>query len=299
MIKLVTDYQCSLPPETLELYDIRLVPTYVVFGKERLREGVDISTEQFFRRLEKARPTPTSLPPTIQEIRTLYETILKEHPDATILSIHLSGRMSKTVENAFKAARELDDPHVHVFDTTAIGATEGLMVRQAAVMAEAGVDIEDILDRLNHMRDTARLFFIIDTLEYLAEGGRIGRATQLVGTTFNLKPMLTIHQGEVSSYARFTGREKAIASLKSLVVEVTRDKKDVQIGVIHAMSPDEAQKLAEDIKQEVSPAVIFVSEVPPAIGVHAGPGVLGVGWYVPPQPDGTKKEAEQPPAASG
>lgn len=280
MIKIVTDYHASLPQDIVDEFGITLIPAYVTFGGETLQEGTDFTIGEFFERLVASPELPFTSPPAPEEFVALYEHLLADDPQTAILSLHISGEMSETVASAEQAAASLPDAAIHVFDSRAAGVAEGLLAREAAVLAMSGAGMDTILERLAHMRDTVRFFFVLDTLEYLAEGGRIGRATYLVGTTIKLKPMLTLQDGEVTGYARFTGRDKAISNLKSLVLDVTGGRAGVHLAITHSRCPDDAEQFVADLGDEVQPEVLFIGEIGPALGVHTGPGVLGAAWYL-------------------
>lgn len=281
MIKIVTDYPASLPQDMVDAYDITVVSSYVLFGSEKLREGIDLTNEQLFERMAESDEQPVTSPPSVEEYAALYDRMLGQAPDTTILSIHLSSEMSEMVSVAKEAASSFPDGDIHIFDSRSIGVPEGLMARQAAIMAQAGAGMDDILARLEVMRENARLFFIIDTLEYLERGGRIGKATYLLGSLLKAKPTLTLQNGEVTGYARFSSRESAISNLVNLVMSVARGKGGVQLGVVHAVCLEEAEHLAGGFRETLQPEVLFVSEISLAMAVHTGPGALGVGWYVP------------------
>ena len=146
MIKIVTDFQASLPPDVIEEYNITLMPSYVIFGRQKLQEGVDFTNEEFFGRLASAKEIPVTEPPAVEQFIELYGRLLEESPAASILAIHLSGEMSEMVDRANQSLASLGNADIRVVDSRTISVAEGLMVHEAAVMAQAGSSMDDILE---------------------------------------------------------------------------------------------------------------------------------------------------------
>lgn len=281
MIKIVTDANANVPQELVERFDITLVPAYVIFGDEVFRESFDISTSEVLARLNGGSAFPKTSQPSPSDFETVYRRILDEHPDATILSIHITGASSGTVDSARQAATKFPDASIHVFDTRVFSIAQALMVREAAVMAEVGDAVDAILERLQDMRDRIQTFFALDTVEYLYKGGRIGRATQLVGSLLNIKPMLTVRDGVMESYARLRTRSQVLNKLRELVLEAGRGVKGLRLAIGYAVHQFDAQRLADELSTLLDLEVLLVSEVGPALGVYTGPGCLGISWYTP------------------
>ncbi len=282
MIKIVTDTHVNLPEEFVREHGIALVPAYVIFGQEQLREGVDITTAEVIERLDHGASFPKTSQPTPHDFEEAYRRILEEHPGATILSIHITGASSGTVSSARRAAESFPEANIYVFDTRAFSIAQALMVRQAALMAQLGETIEAILTCLRDMRDRVQTFFVLDTLDYLYKGGRMGRATHLVGTLLNIKPVLTVKDGVMEAYARFRTRTRAFEALRDLVLRAGEGVRSLQVAVGYAVHKVDAQRLADEIREKLRPAVLLLTEIGPALGVYTGPGALGVAWYAPP-----------------
>lgn len=283
MIKIVTDTSANLPEDFVREHDITLVPAYVIFGQEQLREAVDISTAEVIERLDHGATFPKTSQATPYDFEMAYRRILEKHPDATILSIHLTGASSGTVSSATRAAESIPGAKIYVFDTRAFSIAEALMVRQAALMVQLGEAVEAILERLRDMRDRVQTFFVLDTLDYLYKGGRMGRATHLIGSLLNIKPVLTVRDGVMEAYARFRTRSQALRALTDLVMEANNGMRGLQVAVGYVVHGVDAQKLADDLRARLKPAVLLLAEIGPALGVYTGPGVLGVSWYAPPE----------------
>ncbi len=200
MIKIVSNSSINLPQEIVDALDITLVPAYVVFGEEELRENVDISTGDVLARLEADHSFPMTSQPPPADFEAAYRAVLAKHPGATILSLHITGASSGTVSSALRAAAALPGADIRIFDTRAFSIAQALMVRQAALMASLGETSDVILARLADMRDRVQTFFVLDTLDYVYKGGRIGRAAHLVGSLLSIKPVLTVRDGVMKSY---------------------------------------------------------------------------------------------------
>jgi DegV family protein with EDD domain len=283
MIKIVTDSIAHLPQDIVDEYGITVIPAYVIFGAEALRDGIDLTASEFYRRLASSPELPSTAQPSVADFTALYRRLLADDPSATILSVHISGLLSGVIESGRQAATALSGADIRLFDTRSAGLGHGLMVREAAVMASQGRDIDAVLKRLDDMREGMQLYFTLDTLAYLAKGGRIGRAARLLGTLLDAKPILTLNGGVVDVHGRRQGRVQAIRAIRDMVAESARDygRRGLLVGVMHADCEADARQLADEIEQAVQPEVLLVSDLAPSLGVYIGPGAVGVAWYVP------------------
>lgn len=278
MIRIVTDTDANLPQEVIEEFRIGVAPIHLIFGDEVLRERVDISDAESYARMAAAPELPKTSQPPASEFLSIYERMLAEDPRATILSIHISSLLSGTVNSARQAAAMYPDADIRIFDTRSASFGQSLMVRHAADMARRGASVDAILERLSQMRDDMRVFFVLETLEYLARGGRIGRAAHLLGTLLDLKPILTVTEGIIDAHSRHRTRRRALAALRALVMEDARPGPNLHMGVIHAVSEEPARQLHDELVASLSPGVMLFGELGPGLGVHTGPGALGVCW---------------------
>nr|MBN1228191.1 DegV family protein [Anaerolineae bacterium] len=287
MIKIVTDTNVNLPEELVSRFDITLVPAYVIFGQEELREGVDIDLAGVIARLDNGGPFPLTSQPPPADFEAAYRRILEKQPDARILSIHITGAQSGTVTSANRAAdqimEEFPDARVYVFDSRAFSIGQALMVREAAIMASLDEAVEKIIDRLADMRDRLKTYFVLDTVDYLYKGGRIGRAAHLVGSLLSIKPVLTVKDGMMESFTRFRTNSQAFNALRDLVLKAGEGVHGLRVAVGYAIRKIDAQRLADELREKLDLDVLLVEEVGPALGVYTGPGALGIAWYNPPQ----------------
>ncbi len=281
MVKIVADTLCSLSPEVIQELDISLLPQIIIFGEESYRDDSEIDTATFLRKLRAASVLPTtSAPPP-----ALYMPILEELIAAgnTVICVGPSAELSRTVQSAQVAAANFDDGQVHIIDTRSVGAPLGTIVRQAATLAQQGADAETILAHIRDLMARQRLYFLVDTLEYLQKGGRIGGAKALLGSILQIKPILAVQDGRVEPFEQQRTEKKALARLLELVLEECPPSEDAYPCIMQADAEAKAQALAAKLAAGLSVSQVPIYTMPPAIVVHAGPGVLGVGFFVAPQ----------------
>lgn len=278
MVKIITDTTAGLPAETARRYNIPVIPQVVIFGTDSFLEGIQIDNATFMQRLSSARELPkTAAPPPelfVKEFERLVPT------GETILCIHPSADVSGTVRSATVAARDYPDADIRVIDTRFIASPLATMVALAAEWAESGLDADTIEARLHALILRCRIYFMVATLEYLAKGGRIGGAAALLGGMLQVKPILTFQDGRVNQFERVRTHKRGLARLKQLVLEQIARDGSGHLSVMHAGVPDQGQALADDLGAQLGQPHVPVLDVPPAIATHAGPGILGVGFFV-------------------
>ena len=271
-VRIVTDSTADLPPELAEELGITVVPLHVVFGNESFRDGVDLTSEEFFRRLPLAAELPRTSQPSAGEFLQAYER-LAETTDR-ILSIHLSARFSGTVNTARQAAQALIGRcYTEVIDSGTTSMAMGLAVIAAAREAQAGADLDACAQAARSVLRRQRLAVLLDTLEYLRRGGRIGRAQAFLGGLLRLKPILTIRDGEAFPLARVRTHRKALDEVLRICLEGGTVQ---EAAVMHATSPDDARFLADEIARRYPGVPVHIGRFGPVIGVHGGPGMIGM-----------------------
>ena len=284
MVRVVTDSSCYLPADTLRKYNISVVPLKVQFGEETLNEVTGISSQDFYRRLSTAHEVPTTSQPSAGEFRVAYQEILADNPDTEIIALTVSSKLSGTYNVATTAATALPQANITVFDSLSAALGLGLMTITAAEMAADGQMMADILKRLKQMRHEISIVLMVESLDHLRRGGRIGTAAALLGTLLKTKPILTIVEGEIKPLDRVRTKNKAmirlIAELKS---KLATPDQPVQAGVMHAAASTDMETLVQMMRAHFNVTRLFAAEFGPVIGVHLGPGALGVG--ICPEPD--------------
>lgn len=278
MIRIVTDSTGYLPSDIIDSYGISVVPLKVQFGSETYDEITGISNRDFYQRLTTTRDFPTTSQPSAGEFKEAYQKILTQHPDAEILVPTVSSKFSGTYNSARSAAEQLPTAKIVVFDTRSAAMGLGLMVMAAAKMAAEDQPMAVIKARLEQMRRETSIVLVVDNLEYLKRGGRIGAAAAFLGTLLNTKPILAVVDGEVQPLDRVRTKKKAINRLfAELDQKLSHPAQPIQAGVMHVATETEAQELAEMIQSRFNITYFFISELGPVVGAHVGPGTLGVG----------------------
>lgn len=273
MIKVVTDSTCYLPAAVLRQYDIRVVPLNVHFGQDTYREGVTLTPAQFYRLLATSPVLPTTSQPSPREFRQIFADLTSAGHH--VLCVVISSRLSGTYQSAVEAQQALSGAPVVVFDSLSVAAGLGLMVLTAAEMAAAGHPMERIRAHLERLRHEIRLYFVVDTLEYLHKGGRIGKAATLIGSLLQTKPILSIQDGIVQPLDRARSKPKALERLLEHFETQLEPRKKVQCILVHGQAFDEAQELAAALQQRFHCTRLLITEVGAVVGTHAGPGVVG------------------------
>lgn len=285
MIHIVTDTDSNLPQSVVDQYGIEMAPIHLIFGEEVVRERFDQTDAEVYARIDAETEMPSTSQPPVGEFQTIYERILTDEPFATILSIHISASLSGTISSARAAADIMapDYPEAtfHFFDTRSASLGQGLMVRRAADMVSQGEGIEAILAELERMRDGMHVYFILKHLDYLARSGRIGKASHLVGNLLDIKPLLVLEDGVIDAHSKHRTWRRALAGLRQRVADDAAAQQGLEIAVMHALSEATARDLADGLAAELDPDVVMFGELGPGIGIHTGPGTIGVCWYYP------------------
>ncbi len=278
MVKIIVDTLSSLPEALAQRYHIPIIPQVVCFGNASFLEGVEIDSATFLERLKTAPELPkTAAPPPELFVQAFKRLLPSGEP---IMCIHPSAEISGTVRSATVAAADFPDADIRVIDTRVIAGGLYTMVRLAAEWAAAGEDADAIQARLRDLTARNRTYFLVDTLEFLAKGGRIGGAAALLGSLLHIKPILTLRDGRVDQLERERTRKAALARLNALVLEQIPRDREGYLTVMHAGAPQRGQALADDLGDQLGLSDVPLLDLPPAIVTHAGPGVLAVSFFV-------------------
>lgn len=289
-VRIVTDSTSDLPPEIVQELGITVVPLQVIFGDQTFRDGVDLNSEDFFRRLQASKDHPRTSQPSVGEFIQTYEQL--ESETDRILSIHVSSRLSGTVETARQAAQAVAGRcRIEVLDSYTASMATGLAVIAAARVARSGADLEICAGVARSTLRCERLAVALATLEYLRRGGRIGRAQAFLGGLLRLKPILTIRDGEAFPISRVRTRRKALDEVLRLCLS---DGEVVEAAVMHATTPDDARFLGDEISRRCPGATIHTGRFGPVLGVHGGPGLIGVCVVLAEEPPLAQDTREEP-----
>ena len=274
---IVTDSTADLTQAEIKEYGIYVVPMNIHFGKESFKDDSAFSRERFFSKLAESPVPPTTSSPTILEIRETYEKVSRKAD--TIISIHISRKLSDTFRKSVQAAkRMLGRCHIHVIDSEVTSVGLGILVKQAAKMAQREQSPEEIIRTLRGMIDHIYVVFFVESLDYLERGGRIGKAQALLGTMLNIKPMLILEEGEIEPLEKVRTRVRAIEKLGEFVAEFGHIE---SLTIMHNQSPpDELEYLMERLEHARKGKIrIDVARYGPILAVHIGPDAVGVVVY--------------------
>jgi len=272
-VKIVTDSSCDLPDELVQELGITVVPLYVRFGEEVYREQVDISLDEFYQRLEQGPIHPVTIQPSPQDFATVYQTVASEADG--IVSIHISSKLSGTCNSALQGKEMIEKGcPIEVIDSQSVTVGLGLIDIAAAKMAKAGESLSSVVKEVEKMMPNIHLLNLLDTLKYLALGGRIGKAKALLGSILNVKPLITLKEGEVVPAGQVRSRSKGIERLFSFVESASNIE---DLAIAYNTTPDEAQALAERLGSLFTKETVKVVRLGTTLGVHMGPGSLAVG----------------------
>jgi DegV family protein with EDD domain len=270
VVRIVTDSTADLTKEQQQAAGITVVPLNVHFGDEVFRDHVDLTADEFFRRLKASTQLPRTSQPSVGVFEEAYRT-LRENGDE-IVSVHLSSKVSGTYNSALMAAKGVDEPAIEVVDSLNTSMALGFMALEGARLARAGRDRASIAERLRGLVPKARVICVVDTLTYLERGGRIGKARALLGSLLNVKPILQLKDGEVVPVGRARGRPQALSKLVELL---ERDGHVSQLAIMHGAAQADAEQLRERVAASYPGLDILLTEIGAVLGTHTGPGVIG------------------------
>lgn len=275
---IVADTTCGLPRDLLKQRGIPYVPQVVIFGEDSYHDDEQLDTDAFLRKL-KVFPT---LPKTAAPEPPLYFPIFEDakKKGESVVVVAPTSKASGTVRSAQTAAQEFPGLDVRVVDTLTISCNLGSLVLLADDMAKAGKSADEIVAKLNDMIPRGRLYFLVDTLEYLARGGRIGGAKKLLAELLEIKPILQVKDGQVESFEQQRTKKRALARLVEVVTEQCKGGAEAHLCVLQVEAEKEAEALAQELKSKVPVSNIPIYGLPPAIVVHAGPKAMGVGFFL-------------------
>ncbi len=276
-IAFLTDSTANLPLEWVKQYNIHTIPLKVNWGDQTFLDGVDLTPAEFYERLPKSKILPTTSQPSIQDFLTAFES-LADQAESIIVPLISSG-ISGTVASAEAAARQFTRVPVEIIDTHITSMGQVLIVLAMARAIEQGKSLEEVKRIADHVIGRLHTYFAVDTLEYLHRGGRINGAARYFGMALNIKPILYFNSvGKIDALERVRTSRKALQRLISLTEE-TAHGQPAHIGIVHANAPQVVQEFRKEVEQRVKIAEIFTLDLSPVIGIHVGPGTIGIALY--------------------
>ena len=276
-IAILTDSTANLPEKWIKQYDVHVIPLKIHWGTETFLDGIDITPGEFYARLSRSKSLPTTSQPTIQDFLQIFES-LADQSDGIIVLLISSG-ISGTVASAQAAARQFTRVPVEIIDTHITSIGQVLILLAAARAAEQGKSLQEVKRAADEVANRLHVFFAVDTLEYLYRGGRINGASRFMGTALDIKPILFFNsEGKIDALERVRTKHKAWQRLIELAANLA-DGHPIHAGIVHANAPEAAQEFRNKVEQSLNCREIISVEFSPVIGVHVGPGTIGIALY--------------------
>ena len=278
MIKIIADTTCGLPLDILKQAGIETLPQFITFGNETFRDDTEMTTESFLEKLRASKTLPGTAAPPPALYSPIFDQILAAGDTALVITP--SAKVSGTYRSAMVAASEFQTDHIHILDSNTVAGGLGSLVLAAKKWLDAGLTIEELKENILEMASRERLFFMVPTLEYLHKGGRIGGASKLFGTLLQIVPILTVKNGQVEPFEKVRTLKQAVRLIIDLNAEFCKDNPEPYLTV----SQCDSEPLLTQVTQELTAATgiqdIPKYTVPPAIVVHAGPGLIETSCFI-------------------
>ena len=276
-VKIVTDSTADLPESLVEEFKISVVPLKVIFGNEIFREGIDIKNEEFYHKLTSCQQLPTTSQPSPGEFKQVYEELTND--GSSVISIHISSLLSGTYQSALMAQKELHTRDITVIDSKKVSMGLGMAVLEAAQAAKAGKTAAEIVSLVEQLIPKIHIYFVVNTMEYLQKGGRIGKASALLGTMLNIKPVLMIEDGLVVPMQKIRGKGKAVDRLAEMLKDFAGRHGPLRCALMHADALDETMRFHQRLISQITPCEFIIANIGVVVGTHGGPGLIGVVFY--------------------
>ncbi|KIL44128.1 DegV family protein [Jeotgalibacillus soli] len=275
-IRIVTDSTVDLSEEIVHKYGIKIVPLTLSIDGKSFIDRVEISPKEFMKKMEHSKELPKSSQPSAGAFQKVYDELGQD--GSQIISIHMTGNMSGTVRSA-ESAMSLTSSDVSVVDSRFISKALSFQVVEAAIMAQAGASKEEILQRVTEVRESTHLFVVVDTLENLVKGGRIGKGRAMIGSLLNIKPIASLANGEYTPVSKARSHSQVVKYLSNHFMENVKGKTIKAVGIVHADGLALAQSLKEKILEKTGYQDITIEETTPIISTHTGKGAIGFMYY--------------------
>jgi DegV family protein with EDD domain len=271
-VGIVTDSTADLSPALIERYGVGLVPLVVNWDNQTYRDKIDLTTSEFYRRLRTSKSLPKTGAPSLAAFEAAFREQLQNHD--TVVCINLASKLSATFDVARRAADSVDPARIKVVDSGSVSICTAFLVDLAGRLAQEGREAGEIVQRLEDTRSRLRIYALLDTLEFLQRGGRIGRARAFLGGLLNVKPILSVRDGEVAPVERVRTMNAALRRLVDLVVALGPLER---VGVIDGDAATYAAEVDQQLRAHFPELTIDRGELGPVVGTHGGPGLVGVG----------------------
>ena len=272
-LAIVTDSVSDISPKIAKELKITVVPLTVIFGTDQFLDGVELSNSEFFQKLETDPNHPSTSQPSPEAFVKTYEKLLKKGFE--ILSVHVSAKLSGTINSAEQAIKSLDTNKIKIVDTGTASMAQGLVAMSAARAAKNAKSLNELADMAETTAKKKNVYVAMDTMEFLKRGGRIGKARAMLGSILNIKPIITTDNGEIVPHSRARTIKKAISSM---INDMGDKNQIVEVAVLHSTTPDLAKDVLTQIDAQNLNNPGTITEIGPVVGTHAGPGCLAIAY---------------------
>ncbi|PAF23658.1 fatty acid-binding protein DegV [Terribacillus saccharophilus] len=276
-IAVMTDSTAYLTPEQREAFDIHMIPLQVVFDDATYEEEVDITASEFYEKVKQQKTLPKTSQPVVGKVIEKLEELSQSY-DA-VISVHLSSGISGTYQSMVAADDMVEGIDVHAYDSELSCMAQGYYALEAARMVKQGASVEEILKRLDEMKETMIAYFIVDDLSNLQRGGRLNGAQAIIGSLLQVKPVLHFEDKRIVPFEKIRTKKKAISRIKALLAEQAADGAKMKACLLHGNRPEEAEILRQELAAEHPNVEVEVSYFGPVIATHLGEGAIGLVWY--------------------
>ena len=272
-LAIVTDSVSDISPKIAKELNIKVVPLTVIFGTEQFLDGIELSNAEFFKKLETDPNHPSTSQPSPEAFVKTYEKLLKEGYE--ILSVHVSAKLSGTINSAEQAIKAIDTNKIKIVDTGSASMAQGLVAMSAARAAKNTKSLDELANIAESTAKKTTVFVAMDTMEFLKRGGRIGKARAMLGSILNIKPIITTNDGEIVPHSRARTIKKAISSM---INDMGEKDQIIEVAVLHSTTPDLAKDVLIQINAQNLNNPGTITEIGPVVGTHAGPGCLSIAF---------------------
>jgi DegV family protein with EDD domain len=275
-IAFVTDSTAYIPPDLVAKYEIQVAPQTLVWGNEQFLDGVTISPSEFYARLKTADIMPTTSEVNAGAFKVMLEPCVTK--GVPVVMMLLSSKLSGTVSSAEHAKAMFPEARIEIVDTAATSMAMGFQLLEAARAARQGMSFEGVVAIARKAKEHTGVLFVVDTLEFLHRGGRIGGASKLMGTALGIKPLLELREGRVEPIEKVRTKSKAVARMLDILADRLGGRRPFRLAAIHAAAEDEGRALLETARTRFDPIESFLAEASPVVGTHTGPGTVGIAY---------------------
>jgi len=279
MTRIIADTTCGLDMAVTRQLGIPMISQIINFGQESFREGVDMDHATFMARLKAGRELPKTAAPYPGDFIEAFTEIGQD--GGSVVCIHPSADVSGTIRSAEIARSDFPGRDIRIIDTRTIAGPLASMVLEADRLAKTGTGADEVEAHVRSMMPRARIYFLVDTLEFLQRGGRIGGAQALLGSILQVKPILTFTNGRIDQFEKQRTKKRALARIKEVILAEAARGPDAHLTIMHTGAPEEAAALADDLKVTLGTSEVGIMNLVPAIVTHAGPGALAMGFFTP------------------